>query len=634
MAHSLVGRRRELDALAGELLDGDRFYVAHVHGVPGIGKSSLLSAFADRARASGADVVLLDGRSVEPTQRGFEQALARALEADDHAHALGELLGQSGPRLVILVDQYEVLRLLDTWLRQEFVPKLPESVRIVLAGREAPVAGWMASRDVGDAVMFMVLEPLGREEAIELLRQQGVSESSAAEVAVIAHGHPLALKLAAASVAERPHLAPRDVAGQRVLEELTRLYLADVRDPTTLTVLEAASVIRRTTSSLIAGLVDDVAPHEAIERLRTLPFVEVGPDGLIIHEAIQAQVSGYLRASDPVRHRQLRRAAWHVLRGEVRSAGPEQLWRYTADMLYLIENPVVREAFFPSGAQPLAVEPAKASDLPSIELISRRHDGEAGWRLMEAWWRTQPGAFSVVRDRDGSVRGFHCLLEQSLLMPPRVDDPVVNGWWQQVQGNPPPHGQTILGYRRWLDIEYGEAPCSTQAASWLDVKRTYMVLRPHLRRMFTVVEDPEPYLQVVLKLGFRPFDEGGASVGERHYTSVALDFGPDSVDGWLAALVADELGLAPAVELDAGSREVRIHGSNVQLTELELGVLRCLQQREGRAVTRATMLEEVWGYRDDVGSNVVDAVVRRLRDKLGHDQIQTVRGSGYRLTVH
>ena len=71
----------------------------------------------------------------------------------------------------------------------------------------------------------------------------------------------------------------------------------------------------------------------------------------------------------------------------------------------------------------------------------------------------------------------------------------------------------------------------------------------------------------------------------------------------------------------------------MQLTELELGVLQCLQKREGRAVTRATILEEVWGYREEVGSNVVDAVVRRLRDKLGHDAVETVRGSGYRLTA-
>lgn len=50
------------------------------------------------------------------------------------------------------------------------------------------------------------------------------------------------------------------------------------------------------------------------------------------------------------------------------SVGTPELWRYTADALYLIENPIVREAFFPSGAQRYAVESARARD--------QRHPGD------------------------------------------------------------------------------------------------------------------------------------------------------------------------------------------------------------------------------------------------------------------
>jgi DNA-binding response OmpR family regulator len=74
----------------------------------------------------------------------------------------------------------------------------------------------------------------------------------------------------------------------------------------------------------------------------------------------------------------------------------------------------------------------------------------------------------------------------------------------------------------------------------------------------------------------------------------------------------------------------------VGLTPLEFGVLRCLEDHEGRAVSRATLLDAVWGYRSDVGSNVVDVVVRRLRRKVGPGGplIDTVRGTGYRLNRH
>ncbi len=635
-AQGFVGRRRELQALL-DALESERTYVVHVHGVAGIGKSSLLNAFAGAARGEGASVIALDARALEPTDRGIQSALGSALGlSGSTVEQISSCLASMDQRVALLIDHYEVLRLADTWLRQVLVPALPDNVRVVTASREQPVAGWLTSTQLTGAVEVLALGALERNDLLDLLGLHGVAGTPADALERLTRGHPLALRLGAAAVEERPDLTVEEVAGPRVIEELTRLYLAEVTDPITRQAIEAASVVRRMTTSLLSGMLPDVASQDAFDRLRRLPFVEVRQDGLMIHDAVQTALSGFLQASDPVRHRQYRRAAWRVLRDEVRDAGPEQLWRYTADMLYLVENPVVREAFFPSGAQPLAVEPATPRDLPAIEFIAQRHDGEDGRRLMLAWWEKQPDAFSVVRDRDGQVTGFHCLLDQSMLMPPRVDDPVVAGWWKYLQANPPPAGQRVLGYRRWLDIEHGELPCASQAASWLDVKRTYMLLRPKLRRMFTVVHDPSLYLPVILKLGFRPLgDEGTAEIDGKAYISVGLDFGPESVDGWLAGLVADELGLAAGVVVDAGARELNLNGRRVQLTPLEFGVLSCLQEHEGRTVTRVQLLDAVWGYRSDVGSNVVDVVVRRLREKLGDGSsaLETIRGSGYRLSV-
>ena len=117
------------------------------------------------------------------------------------------------------------------------------------------------------------------------------------------------------------------------------------------------------------------------------------------------------------------------------------------------------------------------------------------------------------------------------------------------------------------------------------------------------------------------------------YTSVVLDFGPGSVDGWLAGLLAAELGVDEEPELDAVARELSVQGERVALTPLEFGLLAHLRGREGRAVARHELLAEVWGTEFTGGSNVVDAVVRSLRHKLGPAApvVETVRGSGYRL---
>jgi hypothetical protein len=233
------------------------------------------------------------------------------------------------------------------------------------------------------------------------------------------------------------------------------------------------------------------------------------------------------------------------------------------------------------------------------------------------------------------VAGFSILLDHATVLSEHgADDPVVAGWRRHLVASPPPSGQLVLGFRRWLDLEHGELPCASQAAAWLDVKRTYMELRPDLRRIYTVVEQPAVYLPVVTRLGFRPVgpEDGVASIGGRTFTSVVLDFGPASVDGWLTGLVAAELGLQADVVIDADSHEAYLDGTRVGLTDLESRLLASLQQRRGKAVSRVTLLDEVWGIEDDYSSNVVDVVVRRLRQKLGDraGQLETVRGVGYR----
>lgn len=633
----LVGRQRELSRLA-RLLGPDGAAVVHVDGVAGIGKSTLLAAFAAQAQAGGASTVVLDCRLLEPTERGVLRAVAGALGADvgePELDAVVQQLADLDRRVVLVLDQFEVLRLVDTWLRQAFVPLLPGNVRLVIGSREAPVAAWLTSPELTGLVDRLVLAPLDAADAVGLFAALGVDAARATRLNGVVHGHPLAIRLAASTAAGRSDLNLDDVAAHAVLDGLTRLFLEDVPDPVTRTVLEAASVVRRTTASLLAQLLPDVEPQEAFGRLRDLPFVEIRQDGLVLHEAVQGSVAGYVRSTDPTRYRRYRRAAWRALRDEVRQAPAAELWRYTADMLYLIENPVIREAFFPSGAQPLAVEPARPEDEAAIRAITRRHDGEVAADAMAGWYRRAPGSFSAIRDRDGVTVAWFCLLDRALIFDAGVDDPVVAGWRRHIRANPPPAGQEILGFRRWLDLDHGERPSSSQAASWLDVKRTYMELRPNLRRIYTVVEEPATYLPIVHRLGFRPLGEadGVATLGDHRFTSVALDFGPNSVDGWLAGLVAAELGLEDAVAVDEDAREVRFDGHVVRLTPLEFGVLRCLEEHHGRVVTRATLVESVWGDTAETSSNVVDVVVRRLRQKLGGSgaAIETVRGTGYRL---
>ena len=86
------------------------------------------------------------------------------------------------------------------------------------------------------------------------------------------------------------------------------------------------------------------------------------------------------------------------------------------------------------------------------------------------------------------------------------------------------------------------------------------------------------------------------------------------------------------IRLDPASRQVTRHGEPLSLTPREYQLLELLMRNAGRAVSRETILESVWGFNSDVSENTVEVFMRQLRLKADTDEpklIQTVRGYGY-----
>ena len=628
-AYRLVGRERELDRLASGLGDGGPV-VTFVHGAPGVGKSALLAALAARATAGGVDVARIECRDVEPTPRAFLDALGRVLgsELDDVGRLSAALACRERP-VVIALDTYERFRLIDRWLREELVRALPTGGKLVLAGRDAPLPAWPLS---APSPTFFAQLPLGRladADAVAFLRGAGLADDAAERLGRLARGHPLTLRLAAAAALARPELDIDEQAAPAVFEALTRLYVADLPAPTR-RALDAASVVRRVTLPLLAAMLTDEPAERAFERLSSLPFVEVARDGLVLHEALQEAIARRLRATDPERYRCHRTLAWRQLRREARAITRDELWRYTADMLYLIEHPVVREAFFPASSQRVSVAPATRADRAEMLAIARAHEPAPEAELLESWLELAQDAWRVARAEAG-VSGF-AILTTITDIPARIRqaDPAVRAWREHLRTNPVAPGEIVLVLRRWLDRDSGEAPSPTQAALWLDIKRTYMELRPALRRLYMVMRNPAPYLPVMVELGFVPFE--AVDVGGTTFYPVWLDFGPGSVDGWLAGLAARELGVDDTRLLDAEARELVIDGRRVPLTRIELALAELLLARTGAVASRHEILRTVW-QTDHEGSNVIEAAIGSLRRKLGPQahRLETVRGVGYRL---
>ena len=75
------------------------------------------------------------------------------------------------------------------------------------------------------------------------------------------------------------------------------------------------------------------------------------------------------------------------------------------------------------------------------------------------------------------------------------------------------------------------------------------------------------------------------------------------------------------------------------LTLMEASLLRYLVEHEGRPVSRKTILEKVWGVREDTDTRAIDNFIVRLRRYLEDEpanprHLQTVRGVGYRFVAN
>jgi two-component system, OmpR family, response regulator len=89
------------------------------------------------------------------------------------------------------------------------------------------------------------------------------------------------------------------------------------------------------------------------------------------------------------------------------------------------------------------------------------------------------------------------------------------------------------------------------------------------------------------------------------------------------------------LQLDPASRRLWRGESEILLSQKEFGLLEALMRRAGEVLSRLDLLEAAWDQSYENRSNIVDAYVRRLREKVDRPfrarSLETVRGAGYRL---
>lgn len=545
-----VGRVAEIELFRLALLEAvPPFAVLHLYGPGGVGKTTLLQEYARIAAESGCLAVRIDGRNLDPSPAAFWSALSLALDLPAGASTV-EVLAQA-PRSVVLIDTYETLAPLDTWLREIFLPQLPAQTLVVIAGRNPPVAPWRTAIDWRDLVRIVSLRNLRPEESQAYLSAQGIPQAQYPAVLSFTHGHPLALSLVADVLAQSNQPAPFIPENEPdVVRVLLERFVQHVPSPAHRQALEACAHARVTTEALLAEALNTADAPALFEWLRGLSFIEQGPQGLFPHDMAREVLDADLRWRNPEIYRELhRRLRDPIVRKMQTTRGLEQQ-RAFFDLLYLHRNnPLMRPYYEWASLGSAYAEPAATRDHPAIVEMIRRHEGATSAQIVQHWLQRQPAAFTIFRAAAEQPIGFIATLALQEVTPEdREVDPAVQVAWDFAQRyNPARPGEALIYHRFWTGSETYQVVSAVHNMVALTCT-TYWLTTPNLAWSFLACADPDYWHPMFSYLNFRRTPEVDFAIGSQPFAVYTHDWRAEPALAWLEVMAQRELATDLTVE--------------------------------------------------------------------------------------
>lgn len=576
---AFVGRQGELELFRRALADDRPFAVLFVHGPAGVGKTALLEQFEQVARDAGREAIVLDGRSVDASPAGVEQALAEVLDVPADS-GLAELYDRPHP--VLLFDTYERLAALDGWVRSTLLPQLPAEAVVVIASRHEPAAGWRTDPAWTDLLRVVGLRDLPPASARALLEQRGVDPTSHGELVGVARGHPLALVLAA-DVWEREGEVPTSLhEAPELIEGLLQRFLREVPSPAHRRALLITAHAEVATEAMLRELLDTDDAAALFDWLCRLSFSQPVSGGIGLHELAAEAIDAELRWRDPDGYAALHRdVSRHLERRAATSSGADQ-HRAMLDMLRLYRrNPVTRPFFEWSGERQLWPEPAIPADHEPIVELTRQYESDASAEIAEYWLDRQPEAFTVFRSEASTTAGFvaHLMLEA----PPSEEvevDPVAARVWDHVQTHGPLRSSERLSILRFWIAKGSYQGVETHHMVSARCSRDWMTT-PQLAWSFVVLADPDFYERLFSFIEFDRFEDLEVTVGGDVFGMFVRDWRRSSQREWAALLRERRLDRTEHPEHISVSNERLLVLSHEDFTEAVKDALRSLTDQDG-----------------------------------------------------
>jgi hypothetical protein len=455
-----TGRDVEMQAFHDALLNPDSgISVLLIHGPGGIGKTTLLRQFQRAANEHDAAVVRLDARNFEASPPGMLIALAQELGVDITDRVVDAL--NRFDRVVLMVDTGELLQGLETWLRETFLPMLPEQVLVVIAGRNPPAPEWRTDSGWSDLARIVPLRNFRPDEADGYLDLRDVPVDQRQSILDFTHGHPLALSLMSDILAQGDDLArfsPRD--HPNLVKLLLDRFVSQLPSPRHREALEICAHVRVTTEDLLKATIGDESV-DLFAWLRQLSFIEHGREGVFPHDLAREVLDVDLRWRSPERYLEVHRLTrGHIAQRLEAATGIDQQQAFF-DLLYLHRNSEIMRPHYDwdSLGKAYADRPA-AGDITAILELVTWFEGEESARIARFWLDRQPEAFWSIRSSGGEFLGFMATLAlRDECQEESEADPAVAAAWDFTRRyGPVRQGEVMLLHRFMVGRETYQSP--------------------------------------------------------------------------------------------------------------------------------------------------------------------------------
>ncbi len=524
------------------------YVVLSVYGPGGVGKTTLRRQLESICRECGIRNTSLDGRYLQPNPDSFLAALCLALGAENADEAFLALA--SAGKGVLFIDTYEAIEQLDGWLRETFIPGLPENVLIVILGRKRPASGWRS--DVWQNLCRAVpLRNLSDADSRRFLDAQTVPSEIQDQILGMTHGYPLALSLVAENFAQTGNIGLGPDPSIDLVTVLLDRFVEGVEEPLQRDLLELCALVRMTTESLIADVVDAKRAGELFDWLKSLSFIEVTPFGLMPHDLAREAIATELRWRNPDRYSEVHHRARGFYSDHLdRANGPaQQLILF--DYIYLHrDNPVMAPFFLWNSQTSAFSDSARPSDLPEILRIVNRHEGAISAEWAKFWFHRQPEAFFVVRDslRPTCLRGLIVTLNMASAGADVWEDPATSIAMRHLNETAPlRQGERATHFRFWMADEGYQAVSPVQSLLFVSVVQHY-ITAPALAATFLPCADPEFWAPMFQYANHPMLPAVSFEVDGRRYGVYTNDWRVLQRKPWLTMLSEREVPIKAAIE--------------------------------------------------------------------------------------